>query len=91
MIVVVTIGVMRCSKDPAVVHAYVWASLLTDILWWASMAYVLGPQGLSEWRTWETGLWMMWLVPLFTVIFKTGHLTGLFVKDRGGGKEKKEK
>jgi hypothetical protein len=89
MFVVLTIGIMRYAKDPAVVHAYVWASLLTDFPWWASMAYVLGPQGMSEWRTWETGLWMMWLVPAFTVMFKVGYLSGAFGPDRVVGKERK--
>lgn len=53
------------------------------------MAYVLGPQGMSEWRDWETGLWMMWLVPTFTFTIKAGYLLGLFGPDKGSAKERK--
>lgn len=64
---------------------------------WAAFAYVLGWEGLREWRTWEAPLWMQLLVPVLTMGFKLGYLGGAFGEDRvvedsgnGKGKGKKE-
>lgn len=81
MISMVTIGVMVYAKDPKVVYAYVAASAITDFPHWASFAYVLGWEGLREWRTWESPLWAQLLVPVFTFLFKVGYLGGFFGED----------
>jgi hypothetical protein len=49
---------------------------------WASFAYVLGWEGLRQWRTWEEPLWMQLLVPVLTMLFKLGYLSGAFGEDR---------
>jgi hypothetical protein len=49
---------------------------------WAAFAYVLGWEGLKQWRTWEAPLWLQLLVPVLTMVFKIGYLTGAFGKDR---------
>ena len=82
MISMVTISVMVFAKDPKVVHAYVAASAITDFPHWASFAYVLGWEGLRQWRSWESPLWMQLLVPVFTFLFKIGYLGGFFGKDK---------
>jgi hypothetical protein len=82
MIALVTLGVMLYAKDPKVVHAYVLASALTDFPHWASFAYVLGWEGLQQWRTWEAPLWMQLLVPVFTFAFKVSYLAGWMGDDR---------
>ena len=93
MISIVTIGVMIHAKDPKVVHWYVAASAITDFPHWASFAYVLGWEGLRQWRTWEGPLWAQLSVPVFTFMFKLGYLGGWFGEDQvqeGKGKGKKE-
>jgi hypothetical protein len=82
MISIVTIGVMVFAKDPEVVHAYVAASAITDSQHWASFAYVLGWEGLRQWRTWEGPLRAQLLVPAFMFLFKVGYLGGFFGKDK---------
>lgn len=58
---------------------------------WGSFAYVLGWEGLKQWRTWEAPLWMQLGVPVLTMVFKIGYLTGAFGEDRVVGKEKGRK
>ncbi|KUJ09609.1 uncharacterized protein LY89DRAFT_724042 [Mollisia scopiformis] len=82
MIAMVTVIVMVFAKDRAVVRGYVVASAVTDLPHWASFAYVLGWEGLRQWRTWEAPLWMQLLVPVFTLMFKLGYLSGAFGEDR---------
>lgn len=54
---------------------------------WASFAYVLGWNGLEQWRTWETPLYLQLFVPVLTMFFKAGYLSGAFGEDRGFEKE----
>lgn len=86
VITLLTLGIMLYAKDPKIVHAYVCASLLTDFPHWGSFAYVLGWEGLRQWRMWESPLWMRLLVPVFTFLFKLGYLSGAFEADRVAGK-----
>ena len=73
---------MLYAKDPKVVRSYVLASAITDFPHWASFAYVLGWEGLRQWRSWEGPLWAQLLVPVFTFLFKVGYLGGWFGEDR---------
>lgn len=86
----VTLGVMIYAKDPKVVHAYVFASALTDFPHYAAFAYVLGWEGLRQWRLWEGPLWLQLLVPVFTFILKVGYLCGAFGKDVVGSDRKRQ-
>lgn len=57
-----------------------------------TFAYVLGWDGLREWRMWEVPLWMQVLLPVLTMGFKLGYLAGVFGEDRvveDAGKGKK--
>jgi len=87
MIAIVTLSVMLFAKDPKVVHAYVFCSAVTDFPHWASFLYVLGWEGIRQWRTWEAPLWMQLGVPVFTFLFKVGYLTGAMGADQGQSDE----
>jgi hypothetical protein len=91
MIALVTLSIMLFAKDPKVVHAYVLASALTDFPHWASFFYVLGWEGVKEWRTWESPLWMQLGVPVFTFGFKVGYLMGWLGEDRAVDREEMKK
>ncbi|CZR66591.1 uncharacterized protein PAC_16492 [Phialocephala subalpina] len=90
MISTLTVVIMLWG-DKRVVKGYVWVSALTDVPHWGSFAYVLGWEGLKQWRTWEAPLWMQLGVPVLTMVFKIGYLTGAFGEDRVVGKEKGRK
>jgi hypothetical protein len=91
MIALVTLSIMLFAKDAKVVHAYVLASALTDFPHWASFFYVLGWEGVKEWRTWEGPLWMQLGVPVFTFGFKVGYLMGWLGEDRAVDREEMKK
>lgn len=73
---------MRHSTQPDVVRGYVACTLLTDIVWWASLAYCLGEKGLNDRQNWPTALWGQWIGPACTFSIKAAYLTGLLGKDR---------
>lgn len=82
MLAFVTYSVMRYSTNPKVIHHYVIISAVTDIPHWVAFFSVLGRDGIRQWRTWHAPLWMQLCVPILTMIFKLGYLTGAFGKDR---------
>ena len=87
MISLLTLSIMLFAKDPKIVHAYVVVSALTDIPHWASFCYVLGWEGVSNWGEWNQSLWLQLGVPVFTMVFKLGYLSGAFRRDRVVGAE----
>ena len=97
MISLLTLSVMLFAKDPKIVQAYVIVSALTDIPHWASFYYVLGYEGIRRYEEWNLSLWLQLGVPVFTMAFKLGYLSGWFGRDRvfsgekgkGNGKEGK--
>jgi hypothetical protein len=93
MIAMITVVVFRYSTNPKVIHGYVAASAITDIPHYAAFFYVLGWDGIKQWRTWHTPLWLQLGVPVLTIVFKLGYLSGAFGKDRkvAGGKATKTK
>ncbi|KAJ5097665.1 hypothetical protein N7456_008386 [Penicillium angulare] len=90
MTVLLNLTIMLYAKNPKVVHGFVLSSALTDIPHWGSLIYVLGWEGLSQWRTWDSSLWAQFLVPAFTMCFKLGYLTGAFGADRLESEDKKQ-
>ena len=85
MIAMVTLAVMVYATNPKVVHCYVAASAITDIPHWTAFLYVLGWDGIKQWRSWHTPLWCQLLVPVLTMVFKLGYLSGAFGEDRVAG------
>jgi hypothetical protein len=90
MISLLTLSVMLFARDPKIVHAYVIVSALTDIPHWASFYYVLGWEGIVNYGEWNLSLWLQLGVPVVTMVFKLGYLSGVFGRDRvvGEGKGK---
>lgn len=82
MIAMVNMVIMLYAVNPKVVRGYVLASTITDIPHWSALLYVLGWDGISQWRTWNLPLYMQMIVPSITIIFKLGYLTGAFGEDR---------
>ena len=91
MISLLTLSVMLFAKDPKIVHAYVVVSALTDIPHWASFYYVLGWEGIRNWEEWNQSLWLQLGVPVITMVFKLGYLSGGFGRDRVVGEKGKRK
>lgn len=65
---------MLFSTDRKVERGYVWASAITDIPHWEAFFYVLGWDGVSQWRSWHMPLWLQLGVPVFAMAFKAGYL-----------------
>ncbi|KAH8817049.1 hypothetical protein F5884DRAFT_778319 [Xylogone sp. PMI_703] len=89
MLAFVTYSVMRYCTNPKVIHLYVIISAVTDIPHWGAFFYVLGWEGISQWRTWHAPLWMQLGVPVLTMALKLGYLSGMFGEDRDPAEEKK--
>ncbi|KAJ5703560.1 hypothetical protein N7493_011485 [Penicillium malachiteum] len=92
LVVCISTAVMLYATNARVVHGLVLSYAIADIPHWASLLYVLGRDGLSQWGTWDTSLWLQFFIPMLTMGIKVGYLTGAFGPDRvdseGNAKEK---
>jgi hypothetical protein len=82
MIAMLTVIIMVHADNPKVVHGYVIASALTDLPHWAAFFSILGWDGIRQVHTWNTALWLQLVVPIVTMVFKLGYLSGLFGEDQ---------
>lgn len=81
LVVCISTLIMLYTTNIRVVHGLVLSYALADIPHWASLLFVLGADGLSQWRTWDTSLWLQFIVPMFTLGIKVAYLTGAFGPD----------
>lgn len=83
LVVCISTSIMRYSTNVRVIHGLVLSYALADIPHWASLFFVLGADGLSQWRTWDTSLWLQFIIPMFTLGIKVAYLAGAFGPDGG--------
>ena len=82
LVVCISTAIMLYATNVRVVRGLVLSFALADIPQWGSLLYDLGRDGISQWRTWDTFLWLQFIVPMFTMGIKVGYLTGVFGPDR---------
>lgn len=63
-------------------NRYVAASCIAEISQRVALLYVLGWDGLAQWRTWNAPLWLQFGIPVVMVSFKAGYLIGAFGEDK---------
>ena len=76
------LGILNTTNEPAVVHAYVWALWVADLSHMGVTAYVMGWQGALDWPRWGWVMWGNLGFVVFLCVVRSAYLMGWLGEDR---------